>query len=377
MIGLNITFRFDAYFPGFGYLQGMLKIIFAVVLLAAQTSVFAQELAQKLDSYLLQTASKKNKFNGTALVAQNGKIILARGYGYSDKIRQKFNDTATIFQIGSITKTFTAAIILRMKDEGRLSLTDKLTKYIPDYPEGNEITIENLLTHTSGIPDYLASKDYAKENFIEPIEMDTLISFFKTQKRLFGSGEKFSYTNSGYILLASIIEKITGRKYEQIVRELIFDPLQMKHSGFDFRNYPDSNKAINYDNINKRKLFSQAVFDSTHAPGCGNIYSTVMDLYLWDRALYSDVLLNPATLQKAYTPFKSKYGYGWFIDSSYSRLNVFHGGGTPGFRSHFQRFVQDDICIILLSNNAYCDLSEISNRLAAILFNKRYEELQY
>jgi CubicO group peptidase (beta-lactamase class C family) len=189
----------EIYFPGFGYLQGMLKIIFAVVLLGTQTSDFAQELAQQLDNYLLQTASKKNKFNGSVLVAQNGKIILARGYGYSNKIQKKFNDTATVYQIGSITKTFTAAIILRLNDEGRLSLTDKLTKYIADYPNGNDITVENLLTHTSGIPDYLSSKDYANENFTAPIEMDSLISFFKTQKRLFGSGEKFSYSNSGYI----------------------------------------------------------------------------------------------------------------------------------------------------------------------------------
>lgn len=251
----------------------MLKNILTVLLIVFKTSVFGQELTQKLDSYLLTTAENKNKFNGTVLVAKNGQILLNKGYGYKNKIERIYNDTSTIYQIGSITKTFTSALILRLQDEKILSLTDKITKYITDYPNGDDITIENLLTHTSGIFEYLESKEYAKENFIKPISIDTLISFFKSQKRLFKSGERFSYTNSGYILLAFIIEKITGKKYEQVVRDVIFEPLQMTHSGFDLRNLNDTNKAINYDNVSKKRLVSEPVFDSTHAPGCGNIYS--------------------------------------------------------------------------------------------------------
>ena len=355
----------------------MFKNGFTLFLIVFQTSVFGQELTQKLDSYLLTTAKNKNKFNGTVLVAQNGKILLNKGYGYKNKVEQIYNDTSTIYQVGSITKTFTSAIILRLQDEKMLSLSDKISKYIVDYPNGDDITIENLLTHTSGIFEYLESKEYAKENFIKPISIDKLISFFKLQKRLFKSGERFSYTNSGYILLAFIIEKITGKKYEQVVRDVIFESLQMTHSGFDLRNLSDTNKAINYDNISKKKLVSEPVFDSTHAPGCGNIYSTAMDLYKWDRALYGNKILSQLSLQKAYIPYKSKYGYGWFIDSSYGKFNVFHGGGTPGFHSNIQRFINDDVCIILLSNNAYCDLSEITNRLAAIIFDKPYETLQF
>ncbi|MEP6726583.1 MAG: serine hydrolase domain-containing protein [Bacteroidota bacterium] len=355
----------------------MLKNILTVLLIVFQTSVLGQELTQKLDSYLLTTAKNKNKFNGTVLVAQNGRILLNKGYGYKNKVEQVYNDTSTIYQIGSITKTFTSAIILRLQDEKMLSLTDKISKYIVDYPDGDDITIESLLTHTSGIFEYLESKEYAKENFIKPISIDTLISFFKSQKRLFKSGQRFSYTNSGYILLAFIVEKVTGKKYEQVVRDVIFEPLQMIHSGFDLRNLSDTNKAINYDNISKKRLISEPVFDSTHAPGCGNIYSTAIDLYKWDRALYGNKILRQSSLQKAYIPYKSKYGYGWFIDKSYGKFNVFHGGGTPGFHSNIQRFINDDVCIILLSNNAYCDLSEITNRLAAIIFNKPYETLQF
>jgi CubicO group peptidase (beta-lactamase class C family) len=355
----------------------MPKNILTVLLIISQTFAFAQELTQKLDSYLLKTFKNKNKFNGSVLVAKNDKILLNKGYGYKNKSEKVYNDTSTIYQIGSITKTFTSAIILRLQEEKMLSVTDKITKYIPDYPNGDDITIETLLTHTSGIFEYLESKEYGKENFTKPVSIDRLISFFKSEKKLFESGKKFSYTNSGYILLAFIIEKITGKKYEQVVRDVVFEPLQMIHSGFDLRNLSDTNKAINYDNISKKKLVSEPVFDSTHAPGCGNIYSTTMDLYKWDRALYGNKILNQSSLQKAYTPYKSKYGYGWFIDSSYSKFNIFHGGGTPGFRSHIQRFVNDDVCIILLSNNAYCDLSEVTSRLAAIIFNKPYEILRY
>jgi CubicO group peptidase (beta-lactamase class C family) len=355
----------------------MLKNILIVLLIVIQTSIFGQELTQKLDKYLLTTAKSKNKFNGTVLVAKDGQILLNKGYGYKNKIEKIYTDTSTIYQIGSITKTFTSAIILHLQEEKMLSVTDKITKYIADYPNGDDITIENLLTHTSGIFEYLESKEYAKENFIKPVCIDTLIAFFKSEKRLFKSGERFSYTNSGYILLAFIIEKITGKKYEQVVRDVIFEPLQMTHSGFDLKNLSDTNKAINYDNISKKRLVSEPVFDSTHAPGCGNIYSTAMDLYKWDRALYGNKILGQSSLHKAYTPYKSKYGYGWFIDSSYGKFNVFHGGGTPGFHSHIQRFINDDVCIILLSNNAYCDLSEITNRLAAIIFNQPYETLYY
>ena len=355
----------------------MLKNILPVLFIVLQTSLFGQDITQKLDSYLLGTAKSKNKFNGTVLVAKNGKILLNKGYGYKNKVERIYDDTSTIYQIGSITKTFTSAIILRLQDEKMLSLNDKITKYIPDYPSGDDVTIENLLTHTSGIFEYLESKEYAKENFTRPISIDTLISFFKFQKSLFKPGEKFSYTNSGYILLAFIIERLTGKKYEQVVRDLIFEPLQMTHSGFDLRNLNDTNKAMNYDNISKKRLVSEPIFDSTHAPGCGNIYSTALDLFKWDRALYGNKILNQSSLQKAYMPYKAKYGYGWFIDSSYSKFNVFHGGGTPGFHSHIQRFINDDVCIILLSNNAYCDLSEITNRLAAIIFNKPYETLKY
>lgn len=348
----------------------------AGLLIILSFSTYSQPLFSSIDTYLSNT-HRKNKFNGTALVAVKGEIILYKGYGLRDKALGIYNDTATIFRIGSISKTFTAAMIMRLKESGLLSLEDKLITFLPDYPNGDKITIENLLTHSSGIFEYLKSKEYGNSDFNGVISRDVLIGFFKDHPLGFSPGTKFEYSNSNYILLAIVIEKITGKSYENNIREIIFEPLGMKNSGFDFLHLDDSNKATNYDNIFKKTPHTNPIFDSTQAPGCGAIYSTVMDLYRWDRVLYTNQIISKASLKKAYTPYKWVYGYGWFIDSAYGRLNVSHGGGVPGFVSKFHRFPDDDICIILLSNNAYCDLSEMTNRIAGIIFDKPYEKAVY
>jgi CubicO group peptidase (beta-lactamase class C family) len=339
--------------------------------------VSAQSIAERADAYLRSTSGKKNKFNGTVLIGIKGKIILCRGYGFKNKEAGVLNDSATIFQIGSVTKTFTSAIILYLYERGQLNLTDKIAKYLPDFPGGDRISIRNLLTHTSGIRDYLVSKEYDKEDFSRSITREKLLTFFSREGLMFEPGRRFSYSNSGYILLACIIEKITGKRYEKVVRREILEPEDMVHSGFDFVGKADSNKAINYTDIRKKHPESVAVFDSTHAPGCGNMYSTVGDLYKWDRALSAYTFLKKETLQMAYTPYKWKYGLGWFIDTLYGQRNIFHGGGTPGFHSNIERFPDNDVCIVLLSNNAYCDLNEISNRIASIIFDKPFEEDTY
>ncbi|MBS1598556.1 MAG: beta-lactamase family protein [Bacteroidetes bacterium] len=353
-----------------------MKISLTILLAIIQAPIFCQDLSKKLDNYLSAT-NRRNKFNGTALIAYKNEIILYKGYGFKNKERKILNDTATIYRIGSITKSFTAATILNLYDKGLLSLDDPLNKYIPDYPSGNKITIRNLLTHTSGIPEYLFAKGYDKEDFSKPISIERLISFFKNGPLIFKPGEKMSYSNSNYILLAYTIEVITHKKYELVVRNVVLDPLQMNHSGFDFKNLADTNKAFGYNNIFKRNGSIQFVSDSSHEVGGGSIYSTAMDLYKWDRSFYSNKILRHQTYEQVITPFKDHYGYGWFVDTAYGRLNVFHGGGIPGFVSHIQRFPIDNLCIILLSNNSYCDLNEMGNKLAAIIFDIPFEKAIY
>jgi CubicO group peptidase (beta-lactamase class C family) len=353
-----------------------MKFFLPVFLLITSLSALTQDLAKKFDDYLLVT-NGRNKFNGTALIVYKEKILLYKGYGYKNTETKVLNDTNTIFRIGSITKPFTSTVILNLLDKNLLSLQDPLNKYIPDYPHGNDITIQNLLTHTSGIAEYLFIKGFDREDESKPINIDRLIGYFKNEKLDFAPGAKWSYSNSNYILLAYIIEKITGKKYESVARDIIIGPLQMEHTGFDFRYFADTNKATGYTNIYKKKPVSTHAADSSFEIGCGSIYATVMDLYKFDRSFYTDKILRPETLHQAITPFKSNYGYGWFIDTAYQRLNVFHGGGIPGFVASLQRFPSDDLCIVLLSNNSYCDLSEMSNKLAAIIFDMRFEKALY
>lgn len=350
-----------------------MKIFVSTLLVIISLSASTQDLTKKLDDYLSVT-KRKNKFNGTALIVYKEKILLYKGYGFKNFERKIPNDTATIYRIGSITKPFTAAIILHLLDKNLLSLDDPLEKYIPDYPHGDQITIKNLLTHTSGISEYLFVKGMDKEDGSKSINIDRLIDYFKYEKLAFTPGTKWSYSNSNYILLAYIIQKITGKKYESVARDFILGPLQMEHTGFDFRNLPDTNKATGYKNIYKKKPISTWAADSSFEIGCGSIYSTAMDLYKFDRSLYTGNILRPETIQQAFTPFKLNYGYGWFRDTAYGRLNIFHGGGIPGFVAQFQRFPDDDLCIVLLSNNSFCDLSEIGNKLAAIVFDMPFEK---
>ncbi|WP_207510494.1 serine hydrolase domain-containing protein [Longitalea luteola] len=329
--------------------------------------VHAQDISTKLDRYL----SRPGTFNGSALVVYKGNVLLYKGYGYKNKTINTFNDTATIFRIGSLSKPFTATTIMRLEQDGRLSLHDPVSKYLPAYPEGDSISIEQLLTHHSGIKEYLAVKAIRElPDAAPPISMEQLISYFKDEPRFIKPGEEFPYSNSNYILLACIIEKITGEKFEHVVRKMIFDPLQMHHSGFDFMNLKSTDKSTGHVR-NKKKIVTVTDFDSTYAPGCGSMFTTVMDLYKWYKGLYSGMVISDSTRERAFIPRQWKYGYGWFRYPLYGKKCISHSGGVPGFIADMKFFPDDDLCIILLSNNRVGKAD--ADKIAAIVFQKRYQ----
>src|SRR5580698_113597 len=184
----------------------VLFLSIAVIIIKVHAQTPSQEINELLKQY-----TKQNSFNGVALVAQKGKILLEQGYGYKNATTKSLNDSNTVFQIGSITKQFTSAIILQLQEQHKLSVQDKLSKYIPDYPNSDSITIENLLTHTSGIYNYTNDDAYMQNTSATPIKLETLISLFKNKPLDFSPGTKYSYSNSGYVLLGYIIERITGK----------------------------------------------------------------------------------------------------------------------------------------------------------------------
>lgn len=350
----------------------MKKFFLILVIIIESTCTYAQSTQAKLDE-LLTAYSKINKFNGTALVAQKGKILLEKGYGMKDANLSLTNDVNTIYQIGSVTKQFTAAVILHLEEQNKLSIKDKLSKYFPDFANGNKITIENLLTHTSGIYNYTNDSTFMANEITHNYTRDKMIALFKNKPLDFEPGAKWSYSNSGYSMLGYIIEKVTNKSYEQVVHEIILEPLHMNHSGFDFTHLKSADKAIGYFVLNGNIKAVAPIVDSTVSFSAGALYSTVEDLYKWDRSIYSNTILKPESWKTALTPYKDKYGYGWLIDTLYNRQVTMHSGGIHGFNSNMFRMPQDEIVIILLNNKRNPTLNEITKGLAAILLDQKYE----
>ncbi len=326
----------------------------------------AQNIPQKVDE-LIQAYAKVNKFNGTVLVAQKGKVLFEKGYGYRDVGKRLPNDGNTIFQLASISKQFTATVILKLVELKKMALTDKLSKFYPGYPKGDSITVEHLLTHTAGIYDF--TRDETGQNTATLMQM---IDRFKNKPLDFAPGKGWRYSNSNYTLLAYIISKASGMSYEQAVRKYIFEPLKMTRSGFDFLNLADKNKATGYSILNDSTQKVAFVGDSTVIIGCGSIYSTAADLYKWHSGLQQYKIVGRPLMEKAYQSFKSNYGYGWMIDSLYGKRLVAHGGDIAGFTTNISRITADDVCIVLLNNTENVNMQLVSRKILAILYNQPY-----
>jgi CubicO group peptidase (beta-lactamase class C family) len=199
------------------------------------------------------------------------------------------------------------------------------------------------------------------------------MALFKDKPLDFSPGSSWSYSNSGYSLLGYIIEAVTKKPYEQAVRKYIFTPLKMTHSGFDFTHLKSNEKAIGYFKLNDKEKVEAPIVDSSVSFSAGAIYSTIGDLYLWHKALQKNSILSREQQEKAYTPVKNRYGYGWSIDSIEGKRRVSHGGGIHGFITTIARVPEDDICIVLLSNASNTTVGEISKSIFAILYGKEYE----
>lgn len=348
--------------------------LFPCYILKAQQKQDTSTLYKKLDGYI-NSSLNVYKFNGTVLVARKGEIILKKGYGLKKSENQTINDDNTIYQIGSLTKPFTAMVILKLQEEGKLSVNDKLSKYFPEQKGSDKIIIQNLLDHTSGLNNYtdvIGPEDSAIVS--HPVTKQKIWEQFIHGPLLFKPGSKFEYCNSGYFLLGMIIEKVTGIPYEQEVRELIFEPLGMSHSGFDFIHLKDTSKAVGYASINSGKYLPSIKWDSTVTYSAGAIYSTTGDLYKWGRAISEGKILSAESWEQAFAAGLGNYGDGWWVDTLFNRKYIYHSGGLPGFMSYFVYYPADDVIIILLTNygNYGDSLAPLNVGLSAVIFNQPY-----
>ncbi|PWU04730.1 MAG: serine hydrolase [Bacteroidetes bacterium] len=341
-----------------------------LLLIALPFSVAAQKNStQQLEQYV-EAQNKIKGFSGSVLVVQKNKILLNKGYGFADIEWSIPNSPSSKFRIGSLTKQFTAACILQLIEQGKLSLTDKLSKFYPDFPKGDSVTIYMLLNHTSGIASYTDQSDFgAVARLSWP--RDSMISYFKNRPYNFSPGTGWKYNNSGYFLLGCIIEKVSGETYAAYVRKHIFEPLGMLNTGTDSNNAILANKAQGYEKAGPK--FVSADWIAMEWPfSAGVIYSTTEDLYKWDRALYGNKIISEASKKSMFTPGKSNYGFGIIIDSLEKHFRIWHNGGIPGFVSNFSRYVNDDLCIIVLSNDAF-NSDGVADGLAGILFGAKVE----
>lgn len=350
----------------------MNKILISIAIIVLYHDSFAQNDGARIDT-LLNAYQQLGRFNGCALVVENDAVLLNKGYGYRNHEEGVLNDEHSIFQLGSVTKQFTSAVILKLQDEHKLSVSDKLSKYFPEYPKGDSITIKELLTHTSGIYNYTNNADFMKNEITKPKTREAMMALFENKALDFSPGTSWSYSNSGYSMLGYIIEKVTKSSYEHAVRKYIFSPLKMTHSGFDFAGLKSPDKTTGYLVLNAHNTVRAPIVDSTISFSAGGIYSTTGDMYRWSEALENNTILSASQQNEAYTPVKNNYGYGWSIDSIDGKRRLAHNGGIPGFLTTISRVPADGVTIILLSNASNETIAEISNSIYAILYNRNYE----
>lgn len=332
----------------------------------------AQDIAAKADT-LLKAYASQDQFSGTVLIAKKGKVVFLRSYGEANREKKISNSPETEYRIGSVTKQFTAALIMKLQEKNILSVKDPLSKYIPDYPKGDSVLLENLLNHTSGIKSITSMKQYYAEWIGQTATLEQTVSRFKNEAFNFSPGKKFEYSNSNYILLSYIAELATGKPFNQLMQQYIFKPLNMQHTGMDINDRLSERKAIGYQATPDNEYAVARFNDMSVLAGAGAMYSTAADLYKWYRALYKTKFLSAASLEQMFQPNQYGYGFGWQIDTVKGRVEVSHSGSIDGYKSNIIRYPAEDICIIFLSNYFESKGAQISKALTAIAFGEPYE----
>lgn len=332
-----------------------------LLLLALTTNLLAATHAEKIDA-LLASYNKLRFFNGSALVAEHGKVILRKGYGLANMEWEIPNAPDTKFRLGSITKQFTSMVIMQLVSEGKIKLDDKITTYLPDYRKdtGDKVTVRHLLTHTSGIPSYTSLPGFFAKVSRNPFTVDAFVKQYTSGDLEFEPGTKWSYDNSGYFLLGAIIEKVTGKSYADAVKERIFEPLGMKDSGYDRFAPVLAKRATGYV-LTPNGYENAPYLDMSIPYAAGSLYSTVDDLYKWDRALYTDKLLSNELKTTMFTPVLQNYAFGWSVhplkldDQKTEVATISHNGGINGFNTVEIRMPDTQDLVVLFDNTSRGD----------------------
>jgi CubicO group peptidase (beta-lactamase class C family) len=309
-------------------------------------------------------------FNGTVLVVSHGELIYKSAFGYQDLETNTPLKITSAFYLASVSKQFTTMAIMILKEQGKLSYDDTLDKFFPQFPDyAKEVTILHMMTHTSGLPDHFSiiSDTYGLTN------QDVLEALVKQDSLLFQPGEKYSYSNGAYVLLSLIVAQVSKQQYNLFMKENIFDPLKMGNTLIYVESGPEvPQRAIGYN------IFGDKNDYTLFTTGAGGMYTTVEDLYKWDQALYTEILIKSETLEEAFTPFllnndsTTHYGFGWGIQEDENGKRVQHSGGLAGFSTYIERHLDQKNTIIFL-NSRGTSLGWLSEGIRNILYDKPYE----
>ncbi|HVN19371.1 MAG TPA: serine hydrolase domain-containing protein [Dongiaceae bacterium] len=354
------------------------------------SSAVSQVSSHQIDSVF--STLKSNDAPGAAvLVVHDGKAVFRQGYGVTDLRTRGRIDSKTDFRLASFTKQFTATCIMLLVRDGKLHYDDHLTDVFPEFPDyGKSITIRNLLNHTSGLPDYeeLLMKQYpnTSEDKIPQILDAAVLKLLEQQTAgQFPAGSKWRYSNSGYAVLAMIVEKISGKPFGQFLHDRIFAPLKMSQTlAYEKGKNVVPHRAFGHTK-QKDGTWQQTDQSSTSAVlGDGGIYTSIDDLEKWDRALREHTLLSEQEMQPALTPVQPtsgpatyasgkpvSYGFGWFLDPYQGHKRMWHDGETMGFRTTIQRFPEDQLTVIVLANRTDIDPAELALKVADLYLPKK------
>ncbi len=353
----------------------LLKICALILFALITGQANSQKSEEKIDA-IMQSYYAADEPGGALLIAKDGDIVFEKAYGMANLELNVPMEEHMVFEIGSITKQFTAVAILMLMEEGKLSLDDDITKFIEDYPKhGHHISIHHLLTHTSGIKSYTSLNRWMEDvrKDYEPLQF---IDYFKNEPMDFAPGEKFLYNNSAYFILGYVIEKASGMSYEEFLETRIFQPLGMENSYYGSQLELIPNRAYGYQGGDG---FKNAQYVSLTQPyAAGSIMSTVEDMYKWQEALKDKTLISGESLQKAHTNYslnngeKIDYGYGWMIREIQDSRSIEHGGGIFGYTCNGIWLPEEDIYVILLTNRDDVAPGIPSTRIAAVVKGDPY-----
>jgi CubicO group peptidase (beta-lactamase class C family) len=316
----------------------------ALGLLLAPLLAAAQDTARMEQLVSARVADKS--FMGAVLVARGDEVILSKGYGFANLEWNIPNTPTTKFRLGSITKQFTAAAILLLAEQGKLTLEDTVKKHWPGAPAAwDAITLFDLLTHTSGIPNVTSDAEFLQWK-MHPSTPEQTLAHVRDKPLEFTPGERMSYTNSGYVLLGYLVERISGQSYASFMRDNVFKPLGMNDSGYDVSATILPQRAAGYS----PGMVNAPYTDMTVPHGAGGLYSTTEDLLRWTQGLFGGRLLSAASLEKMTTPFKSDYAFGVAVNEAGGRKSISHGGGIEGFNTQLTYYPDSQVTVAVLAN---------------------------